>query len=322
MIKKSILEAFGNTPIVELSRITKKHNLRGRILAKLEYLNPGYSKKDRIALQMILEAEEKGLLKHGQTVVELTSGNTGIGLAIVCAVRGYKFVAIMSKGNSDERKSMIEALGAEIVLVDQAPKSIKGEVSGEDLKLVELKAQEITKDRNAFRADQFNLIGNFNAHYLNTAHEIWQNTEGNFDVFCDFVGSGGTFAGCSDFFKRKKSDIQCYVIEPKGAAVLSGKNIESSRHPIQGGGYSMQNLKLINKSNIDGFIEVSGDEAKYWANELATTEGIFGGYSSGANLFGAITLLRDKTKSKTIVILICDSGLKYLTTNLWKKTIN
>jgi cysteine synthase len=321
MIKKSILDIIGNSPLVELSRITKKHKLRGRILAKLEYLNFGFSKKDRVALQMILEAEEEGILKPGQTVVELTSGNTGIGLAIVCAIKGYKFVAIMSKGNSDERRLMIEALGAEVVLVDQATNSIKGEVSGEDLKLVEIKTQEVTKQRDAFRADQFNLKGNFNAYYLNIAPEIWNQTNGNFDGICDFVGSGGTFAGCSAFFKNKKPKLKCYVIEPKGAAVIAGKDIENPGHPIQGGGYSIQNLKFIDKNNIDGFIEVTGKDAKFWANELASVEGIFAGYSAGANLFGAVNLLGNEMINKTIVILICDSGLKYLSTDLWKKTV-
>src|ERR687892_1520818 len=162
----SVLGAMGNPPLVELSRLTR--GLEGRILAKLEYLNPGFSKKDRIALQMIEEAEAERKLKPGQTVVELTSGNTGTGLSIVCAVKGYPFVAVMSKGNSMERARMMKALGAEVILVDQLPDSKPGQVSGGDLALVEEAAQRITKERNAFRADQFHLESSSRAHYLHT----------------------------------------------------------------------------------------------------------------------------------------------------------
>ncbi|MCJ7435588.1 MAG: pyridoxal-phosphate dependent enzyme, partial [Anaerolineales bacterium] len=162
----SVLGAIGNTPLVELSRITR--GLEGRILAKLEYLNPGFSKKDRNALQMIEEAEADGRLKPGQTVVELTSGNTGTGLSIVCGVKGYPFVAVMSKGNSMERARMMKALGAEVVLIDQLPESKPGQVSGGDLALVEEAAQRITEERNAFRADQFHLESSARGHYLHT----------------------------------------------------------------------------------------------------------------------------------------------------------
>src|SRR5512147_94722 len=166
----SVLDAIGETPLVDLSRITR--GIEGRILAKLEYLSPGFSKKDRIARQMIEEAEASGVLEPGQTVVELTSGNTGTGLAIVCAVKGYPFVAVMSKGNSMERARMMRALGAEVALVDQTPGSPPGQVSGGDLALVEEAAQRITKERNAFRADQFHLESSSRAHYLHTGPEI------------------------------------------------------------------------------------------------------------------------------------------------------
>src|SRR5262245_7877023 len=199
----SVLDAIGNTPLVELARITR--GVPGRILAKLEYLNPGFSKKDRIALQMIEEAEQDGLLRPGQPVVELTSGNTGTGLAIVCAVKGYPFIAVMSRGNSEERARMMRALAAEVVLVDQAAGSKPGEVSGDDLALVEAAAQQITRDRGAFRADQFRHSGNFRAHYLHTAREILEQTGGEFHAFCDFAGSGGTLAGCAAAFKEHNS---------------------------------------------------------------------------------------------------------------------
>ena len=187
----SILEAIGNTPLVDLTRITGP--LHGRILLKLDYLNPGFSKKDRAALGIIEDAERTGELRSGQTVVELTSGNMGTGLAIVCAVKGYPFVAVISRGNSLERVQMMGALGAEVVLVDQGPKSQPGQVSGEDLQLADARAQKITEERGAFRADQFVREGNWRAHYETTGPEILRQA-GQVDAFCDFVGSGGTFA--------------------------------------------------------------------------------------------------------------------------------
>src|SRR5260370_5634092 len=172
----------------------------GRLLAKLEYLNPGFSKKDRIARQIIEDAEAEGSLRAGQTVIELTSGNTGTGLAIVCAVKGYPFVPVMSRGNSPERARMMRAFGAEVVLVDQMPESQPGRVSGRDLELVEEATQRIARERAAFRADQFRHPGNFRAHYLHTGPEILEQCGGAFDAFCDFAGTGGTFAGCAAAF--------------------------------------------------------------------------------------------------------------------------
>src|SRR5690349_18397045 len=253
----SVLGAIGNTPLVELSRITR--GLEGRVLAKLEYLNPGFSKKDRIALQMIEEAEAEGKLRKGQTVVELTSGNTGTGLSIVCAVKGYPFVAVMSKGNSTERARMMKALGAEVILVDQLPESKPGQVSGGDLALVEEAAQRITRERNAFRADQFHLASSARAHYLHTAPEILQQADGQVDVFCDYLGTGSSFGGCAAAFKENNPAIQCYIVEPSGAAVLAGNRVTNPNHRIQGGGYSMTDLTLIDKNHIDGYLQVSDE---------------------------------------------------------------
>ena len=311
----SAVEAIGNTPLVELARISK--DLGGRILAKLEYLNPGFSKKDRIARQMIEDAEADGLLQTGQTVVELTSGNTGTGLAIVCAVKGYHFVAVMSRGNSLERARMMAALGAEVVLVDQLPDSKPGEVSGADLEQVEKVAQRITRERGAFRADQFHLEGNFRAHYLHTGSEILAQSGGQFAAFCDFAGTAGSFAGCAAAFKEYNSAIRCYLVEPDTCAVLAGKAVTNPNHPIQGGGYSMRELKFINPALVDGYIQVSGNEATQAARRLASAEGIFAGFSSGANLAAAAQLLAGELKGQTIIILINDSGLKYLSTRLW-----
>jgi cysteine synthase len=312
---ESVLGAIGNTPLVELSRFTK--DLDGRILAKFEYLNPGFSKKDRNALQMIEEAEADGRLVPGQTVVELTSGNTGTGLSIVCGVKGYPFVAVMSKGNSMERARMMKALGAEVILIDQLPESKPGQVSGGDLALVEDAAQRITKERNAFRADQFHLEGSSRGHYLYTGPEIIRQSNGEFDAFCDFAGTGSSFTGCAAAFKQFRANIQCYIVEPAGAAVLAGKPVTNPNHRIQGGGYSMSDLPLINLDLIDGYLEVTEDEAMQVARRLAKEEGIFAGFSSGANVAAAVQLLKTTCKGKTIVVLLSDSGLKYLSTDLW-----
>jgi cysteine synthase len=311
----SVLGAIGNTPLVELSRITR--GLEGRILAKLEYLNPGFSKKDRIALQMIEEAEAEGKLIKGQTVVELTSGNTGTGLSIVCAVKGYPFVAVMSKGNSTERARMMRALGAEVILIDQLPDSKPGQVSGGDLALVEEAAQRITKERNAFRADQFHLESSSRAHYLHTAPEILKQANGRIDAFCDYAGTGSSFGGCAVAFKEYSQKIQCYIVEPAEAAVLAGKQVTNPNHRIQGGGYSMGELSLIEKNHIDGYLQVTDEEAMDVARRLAKEEGIFAGFSSGANVAAAMQLLKTTCKGKTIAVLLPDSGLKYLSTDLW-----
>src|SRR5580698_10226763 len=281
-ILSSVVDAIGATPLVELSRITR--GLGGRLLAKLEYLNPGGSKKDRVARQIIEDAEQDGTLRPGQPVVELTSGNTGTGLSIVCAVKGYPFIAVMSRGNSQERVRMMRALGAEVVLVDQLPSSIHGQVSGGDLELVNLETARIEKDRGAFRADQFHHRGNFRAHYLHTAPEILEQTGGKIDAFCDFVGSGGTFAGCAAAFKEYNPQIQCFVVEPFGCAVLAGKDAAHPNHRIQGGGYSIPQLSLINTEHVDGFLQVTDKDAMAAARSLAKVEGIFGGFSSGANV--------------------------------------
>jgi cysteine synthase A len=312
----SAIGAIGNTPLVELSRLTK--GMEGRILAKLDYLNPGFSKKDRIARQIIEDAETEGRLKPGQTVVELTSGNTGTGLAIVCGIKGYPFVAVMSRGNSRERARMMSALGAEVVLVDQLPGSKPGQVSGGDLELVEREAQHIVTGRNAFRADQFRLVSNFRAHYLHTGPEFIQQSGGDIDAFCDFVGTGGSFAGCAAAFKEHNPSIRCFVVEPEGAAALAGEPVTYPNHRIQGGGYSMPHLSMLRPEHIDGFLKVTDSEAISLARRLAHEEGIFAGFSSGANAAAALHLLQTSFRSKTIAVILCDSGLKYLSTDLWE----
>lgn len=309
----SAAEAIGHTPLVELKRVRAS----GRILLKLEYLNPGYSKKDRVARQIVEDAETSGKLRPGQQVVELTSGNTGTGLAIVCAVKGYRFIAVMSKGNSPERARMMRALGAEVILVDQCPGSVPGQVSGDDLARVEQTTEAIAREQGAFRADQFRNAANFRAHYLHTGPEILAQSPYPIDVFCDFVGTGGTFAGCAAAFKEARATTRCFVVEPQDAAVLSGGALRNPAHRIQGGGYAMPRLDLIRLEHVDGYVAVSDRDAIKAARELARVEGVFAGFSTGANLVAARQLLEGEFRGGTAVIVASDSGLKYLTTDLW-----
>jgi len=314
-IMSSAADAIGNTPLVALDRICA--GLDGRILAKLEFMNPGFSKKDRAARSIIDEAEQGGDLQPGQTVVELTSGNMGTGLAIVCAIRGYPFVAVMSRGNSIERARMMAALGAEVVLVDQAPASVPGQVSGADLERVEAVAEKLSRERGAFRADQFARAGNPLAHYRHSGPEIWRQSGGSVTHFCDFVGSGGSFAGIARYLKQQDEAIGCFVVEPAQAAALASGRVDNPDHPIQGGGYSMTRLVFLDEAPVDGYLGVSGDAARDAARALARQEGIFGGYSAGANLAAALELLHGPARGGVVAILVCDSGLKYLSTDLW-----
>jgi cysteine synthase A len=232
-------------------------------------------------------------------------------------VKGYRFVAVMSKGNSTERARMMRALGAEVVLVDQLPGSKPGQVSGGDLALVEEAAQRITRERNAFRADQFHLAGNFRAHYLHTGPDFWEQAGGGVDAFCDFAGTGGSFAGCAAAFKERSPATRCYVVEPAGAAVLAGQGVTNPDHRIQGGGYAMAALPLLPARLVDGYLQVTDEQAMAAARRLATEEGVFAGFSSGANVAAALALLGGPHQGETVGVLINDSGLKYLSTDLW-----
>jgi cysteine synthase A len=327
----------------------------------LEHLNPGYSKKDRVARQIVEDALSDGALVHGQPVVELTSGNTGTGLAIVCAHYGCPFIAVMSRGNSPERARMMSALGAEVVLVDQTVDSVMSGgqgVSGADLELVEKRAVELVVERGAFRADQFNHRGNYRAHYLNTGPEAWEQSSGSINGFVDFVGSGGTFGGVSAYLKERNAECRCFVVEPAGAAVLNEKDggevaaVVADTHRIQGGGYSRRHheLPLLQRlaattttvvtigdhkneeddllpssatTLIDGYVGVTDHEAALMARRLAREEGIFGGYSAGANVEAARRVLEDtdwgREGNRTVLAMVCDSGLKYLSTDLWEE---
>ena len=305
MILPSVIDTIGNTPLVELSRLRDELMLDGRILAKLDYMLPGYSKKDRAARAIIEGARDAGDLAPGQTVVELTSGNMGTGLAIVCGVLGHPFVAVMSEGNSPERARMMRALGAEVVLVPQAHGSVPGQVSGEDLALVEAETTRITEERHAYRADQFERAGNPLSHETGTGLEIWDQSAGAVTAFCDFAGSGGTLAGTARFLGPR--GVRCYAVEP-----------DRPNHPIQGGGYSMPDLTHLRGVDLAGSVTVSGRDATDAARLLARSEGVFAGFSAGANLAAAIQLLTGLEQGGTVAIVMCDSGLKYLSTDLWE----
>ena len=313
----SVTGVLGATPMIELHRLRNLLGLEGRLLVKLEYLNPGSSKKDRIALEIMKDAQ----LRPGQPVVELTSGNTGTGLAIVCRAMGHPFIAVMSRGNTIERARMMQALGAEVVLVDQAPGSMPNQVSGADLALVEERARQLAIEHGAFRADQFHLEANVHAHERHTGPEIWEQSQGSVDVFLDYAGTGGTFTGISRYFKSKQPAIRCYLIEPATAAILAGRRVTNASHKIQGGGYSMAELPLLDRSLVTDYLQVTDDEAVTAARLIASAEGIFAGFSTGAHLAAAIQLLRDRERNSTVAFLACDSGLKYLSTDLFPSQI-
>lgn len=315
-IKASVIDVIGNTPLVDLSRIVAHLGLEGRILAKLDNLLPGYSKKDRAARHIIEAARADGRLKPGQPVVELTSGNMGTGLAIVCGVLGHPFTAVMSAGNSTERARMMRGLGAKVVIVPQATGGIPGQVTAADLKQVDNEVQRITDQTGAFRADQFEDPGNPASHEKGTGPEIWNQAGGIVTAFCDFAGSGGTLAGVAHALGPK--GVRCYAVEPKGAEVIAGQTVSDPKHPIQGGGYAMAQLTHLKMACIAGTLAITGSQARDAARMLAQIEGVFGGYSAGANLAAAIALLRGPEHGGTVAMIVCDSGLKYLSTDLWE----
>jgi cysteine synthase A len=270
---------------------------------------------------MIEDAERKGLLRRGQTVVELTSGNMGTGLAIVCRLLGYPFIAVMSKGNSIERAQMMKAFGADVVLVDQMPDSVPGQVTGQDLALVETEARRLTTQHQAFRADQFFNPSTMDVGEKKIGVEILEQLgDIQADVFVDFMGTAGSFIGVTKALKKKCPQIICLGIEPEKAPFYSLKGHFDGKHRIQGGGYNQQ-LPFLDQhmDMIDGFVTVSDEEATQAARLLASTECIFAGFSSGANTAAALKLLKSRYNGKNIVVLMPDSGTKYLSTSLWSR---
>jgi len=311
----SITQAIGKTPLLRLDQIKRHFGFEGNIFAKLEHLNPSYSKKDRIALGMIELAERRGLLKPGQIVLEMTSGNTGTGVAMVCSAKGYRLICVLSKGNSPERARMIEAFGGEIAYVDQAPNSTPGKVSKEDIQLVEEHAERLTAEMGAFFLNQFRNFDNALAQEP-AALEMWYQSGGQIQAFADFIGTGGTFSGYSRALKSQNRNIRCYAVEPKGAAFYKDEIVEGTTHKIQGGGYAKA-LDIMDPIYIDGCITVTDDEAEEMTRLLAKKEGIFAGISTGANLHAAVSQLQGRDKGKNFGIVINDCGLKYMSTDLY-----
>jgi cysteine synthase A len=313
---ESITGAIGGTPAVWLDRLTA--GLPGRVLLKLESMNPGGSIKDRAALQCIVDAESDGRLRPGMPVVELTSGNMGIGLAVACAIKGYRMIAVMSEGNSPERRQLLQAYGAEIELVPQVMGGVPGKVSGEDLALVELRTVELVQELNAWRPDQFNNPSNPRAHEFGTGPEIWDQSGGRLDAFVAIVGTGGTFVGVARALKAFDAAIRCLAVEPAGAQALAGLPVENPAHSLQGAGYAMIPPQW-DASLCDGTMAVDDEEAIATARALAAREGILAGYSTGANVAAALRLAGDEAPGFTVATVACDTGARYLSGDLFRR---
>jgi cysteine synthase A len=313
-VSSSVVDTIGGTPLVALERLSA--GLPGLVLAKLESYGPGQSVKDRIARRMVDEAERSGRLLPGGAIVELTSGNTGIGLALVSAVRGYRFYAVMSEGNSLERQRILRALGAEVVLVPQVRGFQPGVVTGEDLLLVEQRAAELAAALGAFRPDQFSNPDNMAVHAETTGPEIWEQTGGRVDCWVASVGTGGTFLGVASALKSRRPEIRCIAAEPAGARILAGCEVISTAHKLQGTGYN-QVPPQWDPALCDGFVGVTDDDAVETARLLSTREGICAGFSSGANVWAALQLAREAREGEVVVTVCPDTGLKYLSTDLF-----
>ena len=299
-------QLIGKTPLLELTHIEKKFGLKAKVLAKLEYFNPAGSVKDRIAKAMIDDAEAKGLLKEGSVIIEPTSGNTGIGLASVAAARGYRIIIVMPETMSVERRQLMKAYGAELVLTEGA-KGMKGAIA---------KADELAKEiPNSFVAGQFVNPANPKAHYETTGPEIWADTDGRVDFFVAGVGTGGTITGTGKFLKEKNPAVKVVAVEPKTSAVLS-TGIAGS-HKIQGIGAGFV-PDVLDTKIYDEIIPVDNDDAFAVGKEMGHREGVLVGISSGAALWAAIELAkRPENAGKTIVVLLPDTGDRYLSTPLF-----
>jgi cysteine synthase A len=307
MIYTSIDQLIGKTPLLELKNVEKAESLKARLLAKLEYLNPAGSTKDRAALEMINDAEEKGLLKKGSVIIEPTSGNTGIGLASVAASRGYKVIIVMPDTMSAERRILMKAYGAELVLTDGA-KGMKGAIE---------KAEELAADiENSFIPGQFVNPANAAAHFKTTGPEIWEDTEGNIDIFVAGVGTGGTITGVGRYLKSKSVKCRIVAVEPEKSPVLSKGY--SGTHGLQGIGAGFVPA-VLDTGVYDEIMTESEEEAYEAARMLGRCEGVLVGISSGAALSAAIKhAKREENINKTIVVLLPDTGDRYLSTPLFQ----
>ncbi|MCI6114627.1 MAG: cysteine synthase A [Spirochaetales bacterium] len=307
-IYSSMEDLIGGTPLLELKKIEKEFDLKARILAKLEYFNPAGSVKDRIAKEMILDAEEKGILKSGSTIIEPTSGNTGIGLAAVGTARGYKVILVMPETMSVERRMMMKAYGAEIVL-SEGSKGMKGAIA---------KAEELHQSiPGSIIPGQFDNSANPRAHYKTTGPEIWEDTDGEVDIFIAGVGTGGTVSGVGKYLKEKKSSVEVIAVEPKGSPVLSEGH--PGPHKIQGIGAGFV-PKTLDTSIYDKVVTAVEEDAYKAARDMGKREGILVGISSGAALSVAIEEAKKlENEGKTIVVLLPDTGDRYFSTPLFKE---
>lgn len=305
-IYNSAYELVGRTPLLRLVNIEKELNLKAKLLAKLEFFNPAGSVKDRVAVKMIEDAEEKGILKKGSVIIEPTSGNTGIGLAMVAASKGYRLIIVMPDTMSEERRKLIAAYGAELVLTDGSI-GMPGAIE---------KAEELAKEiPDSFVAGQFVNPSNPDAHYLTTGPEIYEDTDGQVDVFVAGVGTGGTITGTGRYLKEKNKDIKIVAVEPKNSPVLSeGK---SGKHGLQGIGAGFV-PEVLDREVYDEVVCVTEEEAYNCARLMARKEGVLVGISSGAALFAAIEKAKlPENEGKTITVLLPDTGDRYLSTDLF-----
>ena len=302
----SMTELIGKTPLLELKNIEKKYDLKGKIIAKLEYLNPAGSVKDRIALEMIEQAEKDGVLKKDSVIIEPTSGNTGIGLCAIAAAKGYKAIIVMPETMSVERRQMMQAYGAELVLTEGA-KGMKGAIA---------KADEILKETpNGFIPGQFVNPANPKAHEKTTGPEIWEDTDGKVDIFVSGVGTGGTISGAGAFLKSKNPDVKVVAVEPESSPVLSGGN--PGPHKIQGIGAGFI-PDTLNTGIYDEIVKVKNEDAFELGREIARTEGVMVGISAGAALWTAKMLAeKEENAGKNIVVLLPDTGDRYLSTEMF-----
>lgn len=305
-IKNNATELIGNTPLLELSHIEKKYDLKARLLGKMEYLNATGSIKDRIALAMIEDAEEKGILKEGSVIIEPTSGNTGIGLASVGTSKGYKVIIVMPETFSIERRKLIRAYGAQIVLSD-GKKGLNGAIA---------KANELADEiPGAFIPSQFENPVNWKAHYETTGPEIWNDTDGKVDILVAGVGTGGTITGTGKYLKKMNQDVKVVAVEPASSPVLSGGN--AGPHAIQGIGAGFV-PKVLDTSIYDEIITVKNEDAIETGAMFGKNEGVLVGISAGAALWAAIQLAkREENAGKNIVVILPDSGDRYLSTALF-----
>lgn len=305
-IYTSITDLIGRTPLLELSNYEKSNNIDAVILGKLEYFNPAGSVKDRIAKAMVEDAEEKGILKEGSTIIEPTSGNTGIGLASVAAARGYKIILTMPETMSIERRNLLKAYGAQLVLTDGA-KGMKGAIA---------KADELNKEiENSVILGQFVNPANPAVHKATTGVEIWEDTDGKVDIFIAGVGTGGTVSGVGEYLKSKNPDIKIVAVEPDSSPVLSKGT--PGPHKIQGIGAGFV-PDTLNTEIYDEIITVKNEDAFNTGNAIAKAEGVLVGISSGAAVWAAAQLAkRPENKGKTIVALLPDTGERYLSTSLF-----